>query len=58
MLTIKTHQKHVNDVVMVFLLLTLNLFHTFFSVSIVDFEQVNIRADWHFRSLNKEKDEL
>ena len=58
MLTIKTHQKDVNDVVMVFLLLTLNLFHTFFSVSIADFEQVNITADWHFRSSNTEKDEL
>ena len=29
---------------LVFLLLTLNIFHTFFSVSIVDFEQVN--ATW------------
>ena len=38
-LTIKTHQKHVNDVFMVFLLLTLNLFHNFFSVSIVDFDK-------------------
>ena len=27
---------------MVFLLLTLNIFYTFFSVSIVDFEQVNV----------------
>ena len=58
MLTIKTHQKDVNDVVMVFILLTLNLFHTFFRVSIFDFEQVNIRADWHFKSSNTEKDEL
>ena len=31
-------------VVLVSLLLTLNIFHTLFSVSIVDFEQVN--ADW------------
>ena len=30
------------DVVLVFLLLTLKIFHTFFSVSIVDFEQVNV----------------
>ena len=30
-----------NDVVLVFLLLTLNIFH-FFSVSIVDFERVNV----------------
>ena len=28
------------DVVLVFLLLTLNIFHTFFIVSIVDIEQV------------------
>ena len=30
------------NVVLVFLLLTLNIFHTFFRVSIVDFEQVNV----------------
>ena len=30
-----------------FLLLTLNIFHTFSSVSIVDFEQVNV--GWVFR---------
>ena len=35
------HQNDVTDVVLVFLLLTLNIFHKF-SVSIVDFEQVNI----------------
>ena len=40
-LTIK-HQNDVNDIVLVFLLLTLNIFHFFFSVSIVDFEQVNV----------------
>ena len=28
------------DVILVFLLLTLNIFHTFFIVSIVDIEQV------------------
>ena len=33
----------VNDVVLVFLLLTLNRFYVFASVSVVDFEQVNIR---------------
>ena len=32
----------VNDVVLVFLLLTLNIFRTLSSVSIVDFEQVNV----------------
>ena len=31
-----------SDVVLVFLMLTLNIFHTFFSVSLVDFEQVNV----------------
>ena len=44
-LTIKT-PNHINDVVLVFLLLTLNLFHhishPFSSVSFVDFEQVNV----------------
>ena len=41
-LTIKTpHQRH-SDVVLVFLLLTINIFNTFFSVSIVELEQVNI----------------
>ena len=38
----KKHQNDVNAVVLVFLLLTLNIFHTFFSVSIVDFEQANV----------------
>ena len=32
----------INDVVLVFLLLTLNIFHMFFSVSTFDFEQVNV----------------
>ena len=43
MWTIETCMKYVDvdDVVLVFLLLILNIFHTFFSVSIVDFEQVN-----------------
>ena len=31
-----------SGVVLVFLLLTLNIFHTFYSVYIVDFEQVNV----------------
>ena len=31
-----------NDVVLVSLLLNFNIFHTFYSVSIVDFQQVNI----------------
>ena len=31
-----------SDVVLVFLLLNLNILHTFFSVSFVDFEQVNV----------------
>ena len=36
------HQNDVIDVVLVFLLLTLNIFHIFFYVSIVGFEQVNV----------------
>ena len=43
-LTIK-HQNDVIDVNLAFLLLTLNIFPTFSSVSIVDFEQVNVNWD-------------
>ena len=39
------HENDVNGVVLVFLLLTLNIFHTFFSVFVVDFEQVNVSWD-------------
>ena len=43
---LKVNKKHQNDfigIVLVFCLLTLNIFHTFsYGVSIVDFEQVNI----------------
>ena len=42
------HRKNVNDVVLVFLLLTLNIFHTF-KVSIVDFEKVNV--SWMIKDL-------
>ena len=44
-LTIETLEKGVIDVidiVLVFLLLNLNMFRTFFSVSIVDFELLNV----------------
>ena len=40
----KADNKNTN-VVLVFLLLTLNIFHTFFSVYIVDFEQVNVSRE-------------
>ena len=40
----KTPERELIDVVLVFLLLTLNNFTTFSKVSIVDFEQVN--AGW------------
>ena len=36
------HQNDVIDVVLVFLLLTSNTFHTFFSDYIVNFEQANV----------------
>ena len=39
---LKKHQSDVNDLILVFLLLCLNVFHTFFSISIADFEQVNV----------------
>ena len=35
------HQNNANDVVLVSLLLTLNIFHTLFQFSIINFEQVN-----------------
>ena len=38
-----------NDIVLVFLFLTLNIFYTFFLVFIVDFEQVNISWDDSFK---------
>ena len=37
----KKAQNDIKDVVLVFLFLTLNIFRTISSVSIVDFEQVN-----------------
>ena len=40
-LAIQKHQNDAIDFVLVFLLLTLNIFHTFSSASTVDFEQVN-----------------
>ena len=43
--TVETLEERVKkDVVLVFLLLTLNIFYTFSSVSVDDFEQVN--ASW------------
>ena len=47
----KKHQNDVNDVVMVFLLLTLNIFDTFLSDSIIDFEQVNVSWEEPFVTL-------
>ena len=37
-------QNNANGVILMSLFLTLNIFHTWFSASIVNFEQVN--ADW------------
>ena len=48
----KRHQNNVNNVVLASLLLTLNIFHTCSSVSIVNFEQVNAGWDiWDLRYL-------
>ena len=38
----KVNKKHQSDLIDVVLVLTLNLFHTFSSASIVNFEQVNV----------------
>ena len=38
----KRHQNDIIDVFLVSLLLTLNIFLTFSTVSIVDFEQINV----------------
>ena len=35
------------DLVLLFLLLTLNIFHTFFSVSVVCFERVNVSWEYN-----------
>ena len=37
----KVNNEKTKTASLVFLLITLNIFHTFFSASIVDFEQVN-----------------
>ena len=37
-----TASNNVSDFFLLFLHLTLNIFHTFFSVSLVDFAQVNV----------------
>ena len=39
---LQNYQSDANGIVFVYLLLPLNMFHTFSSVSVVDFEQVNI----------------
>ena len=39
--TIKTPERR-QDVLLVFLLLTVNMFHTFFSVCIISFDQVHV----------------
>ena len=36
------HQNDINNVILVFLLLTLTYFTPFYSVFVVDFEQVNV----------------
>ena len=52
--TLEKDQHDVIDFVLVFLLLTLNIFHTFFSsVSIVDFEQVNISWETLLENVTK-----
>ena len=38
----KENQNYVTDVILVSLLLILSIFHTFFSVCIVNFEKVNV----------------
>ena len=42
----KINNKDTNDVALVFLMLNLNIFHTFFCCFIVDFEQENISWEW------------
>ena len=48
----KGHQKEAIDVILVYLLLTLNIFHNFFYYFyywfMVDFERVNVRWETHF----------
>ena len=47
--------KNVIDVFLVSLLFTLNIFHTFSSVFIVDLEQVNVCWEWSVILLKKQK---
>ena len=47
-LTIKTPERRLNDVVLVFLLLTMNMFHIFSSVCLVDFKQVTVACRMHY----------
>ena len=44
-------KKNVTDVVLVFLLLSLNKFYTLFSISIIHFEQVNVNWEVSCRFL-------
>ena len=41
----KVKNKDTSDVVLVFLFLTLGIFHTFSSFSVVDYEQVNVSCE-------------
>ena len=49
----KYAQNEVIAVFLVFLLLTMNIFHTFFSVSVVDFEKWVLAGYPVFQVLNK-----
>ena len=46
------HLNDLSDIALVFLLLTMNIFHTFPVVSIVDLEQVNVYCDSTSTNLN------
>ena len=45
------NQNDVINLILVFLLLTLNIFHTFSNVSIVNFEQVHLNWEQHHRAV-------
>ena len=51
----KVNNKDNIDAVLMLLLLTLNIFHTFFAVSIVDFEQVNFNRIMFMRNCQDDK---
>ena len=52
MFNVNKNTRTTSDIALMFLLLTLNIFDTFFSVSIADFKQVNVSREYLFNNVN------